>query len=315
MDGASLIRQYPRTKIPTAQAFRPPHYDMDRHRRRHFPFLLALVLLAALSSSSRGAAAEASADTSTPLKAFTWGSNFSGGSLYQGNRDTVVRRLVSGPATSGGVFFNYSSSGDGPDVVYGIAMCYADSQWDDCQQCLHRALSYVFTQCLYSRSAAIMYSDCVLRYSHDAFFSNETEWGHVFNVWSTAFVDDAARWNQTRWTMMNQLAAEAAVSMPRLATGNATYKDDGTDMVYGLLQCRNDLSAGECSNCLSSQLQYLLGSFPNSVNTYVSVKGFSCFVRQDVNPIVLMVPFGKLSFSSEQFLLLLIFVSRECFND
>jgi hypothetical protein len=296
VDGASLIRQYPRTKIPTAQAFRPPHYDMDRHRRRHFPFLLALVLLAALSSSSRGAAAEASADTSTPLKALTWGSNFSGGSLYQGNRDTVVRRLVSGPATSGGAFFNYSSSGDGPDVVYGVAMCYADSQWDDCQQCLHRALSYVFTQCAYSRSAAIMYSDCVLRYSQDAFFSNETDWGHVFNVWSSSFVDDAARWNQTRWTLMNQLAAEAAVSMPRLATGNATYKDDGTDMVYGLLQCRNDLSAGECSNCLSSQLQYLLGNFPNSVNTYVSVKGFSCFVRQDVNPIVLMVPFGKLFF-------------------
>ncbi|CAO1948519.1 unnamed protein product [Urochloa humidicola] len=251
------------------------------NRRHCCLFTIPVALLTVLSSVRADRAVD------TPRISLCWGSNYSSDSPYQANLEALVNKLTSGAATSGG-FFNYSYGNVPGDIVYGVAMCYVDSKWADCQHCLDKVSSAAFTQCPYSRNAAILYRDCVLRYSNYSFLSTETEQGHVFNRWVASYVDDKVSWNNIRSEMMNQLIENAAASMQRFANGSQPYGKDNTSMVYGLVQCRNDLTAEACKSCLNYQLQYLVGDFPNNVNTYADVRGFSCLVELDTYPIDLM---------------------------
>lgn len=262
-------------------------------RRHYHLFAITVVLLTIVSSLSADSSVE------TARIALCWGSNFSSGSPYQANLDNLVNGLASGAAASGG-FFNYTFGNPPGDVVYGVAMCYVDSRWADCRRCLDVAPSSAFTECPYSRNAAILYRDCALRYSESSFSSGETDQGHVLNLWVSSYVDDVASWNNTRWTMMNQLIEEAAASPARFANGSEVYVKDNASTVYGLVQCRQDLTAEACKGCLTYQLQYLLGGSPdpNNVNMYADVRGFSCLAKLDRHPIILMVPPGKLISSS-----------------
>ncbi|CAL4994334.1 unnamed protein product [Urochloa decumbens] len=260
------------------------------HRHRFAIVQFLLLAAAAVSSLS----ADSSADT--PPIALCWGSSYSRGSSYQANLDALVNRLASGAASAGGFFNDSLGSNSTPDdaaaVVYGAAMCYADSRWVDCLLCLEGAASSAFAECPYSRNAAIMYRDCLLRYSEQPFSSKETERGHVLSLWVADFVDDVASWNGTRWKLMNRLVQEAAASPQRLANGSEPYGKDSTNMVYGMVQCRNDLTAQGCTGCLTYHLLYLLADFPNNVNTYANVRGFSCMAKHDRYPIALMAPPG-----------------------
>jgi hypothetical protein len=144
-----------------------------------FARLLPVVLVLLTVSCSLDAAVAVDLYTSSiTLCSADGGGNFTGGSMYQVNLDKLVHNLGTEAASNGG--FLSSRYGNQSDEVFGVVSCFLDSSWPGCRNCLDRAPSYVTTACPYSRGAAFMFQDCVLRYSDKPFSSDETDRGHRF---------------------------------------------------------------------------------------------------------------------------------------
>nr|CAB3489546.1 unnamed protein product [Digitaria exilis] len=191
------------------------------------------------------------------------GGYFSSGSMFQVNADGLAHSLSMGAAVNGG-FLN-TSYGDPRDKSFGVIWCFADIGWAECKKCLERAPSYVSTACPRSRTGTLLYKECVLPYSDEVSVNMRN--------------------------MMNQLIREAAMSPQQLAVANGSQLYNGPTGVYGLLQCRRDLTPEECTKCLSYQVQYLLENFRNNIAAYI--KGVSCFSKYHPEPITFMVPPDK----------------------
>ncbi|XP_066341437.1 L-type lectin-domain containing receptor kinase IX.1-like [Miscanthus floridulus] len=220
-------------------------------------------------------------------------SNFIAGTVFEANLDILVHRLTAAAAAAGG-FYNdsYSGRSSGPspsasDEVFGFVMCTIDSSWQGCQKCLDTAPSYLLgTACPKSRMAAVMYGDCILRYSdQQPFFNDETDRGRIF---FTAVTDTFADVIDARWELMKRLIAEAASSPLRFANGSQAYNEGRSD-TYGVVQCRRDFDPTHCTECLNYQIQKLLTSYPN--NTVASARGYSCYARYQADPFdTILVP-------------------------
>ncbi|KAL6658163.1 hypothetical protein ACP70R_003749 [Stipagrostis hirtigluma subsp. patula] len=217
----------------------------------------------------------------TPVSTVCSSDSFDPDSPYETNLNGLIDKLGPDTVASGG-FLN-TTEGRPNDVVFAVAMCFQDSTWDDCSKCLYMAPSYARIACPYNRTAAIMFTDCMLRYSDHRFFSEETDGGVEFRLYVTAYLKDVV---DTRRAMMNELVPEAANSTWRFANQSRTQKD--STVVYGLVQCRRDLSPDHCTVCLTYLVDELLGSYPN--NTAAFIKSFSCFVKYHPEPIALMDP-------------------------
>ncbi|XP_066398417.1 L-type lectin-domain containing receptor kinase IX.1-like [Miscanthus floridulus] len=246
-----------------------------------------LVLLTAASLLAGCATAE---ELYTPVKTLcpANGGNFSAGSMFQVNRDGLLHSLsTAGSATNTG-FLN-TTFGKRNDQVFGVIMCFADTAWADCKKCLDRAPSYTSTACPSGRTGALLYRECLLRYSDEYFasiYTDQTEQPWYESV--SVYVDDMVSMNNTRWKMMNRLIAQAAAAPLRYALdNNESYKDPTTGIgVHGLVQCRRDLTPSWCTICLHALVLDLLEEWPN--NTAASLRSFSCYVKYDQEPITLM---------------------------
>ncbi|PUZ67848.1 LOW QUALITY PROTEIN: hypothetical protein GQ55_3G466800 [Panicum hallii var. hallii] len=88
---------------------------------------------------------------------------------------------------------------------------------------------------------------------------------------------------------MNQLAKTAADSPLLLANESAPLAGSPSPgAVYGLAQCTRDLTAGQCSWCLTTYINQLRDRFPN--NTGGAIKGYSCYVRYMVGAFDITLP-------------------------
>jgi len=262
-----------------------------RWRRRLPTALVLLTTITVVASSLLGG--YASVETYTPARTHcpAEGGNFSAGSMYQANIDGLLHSLRDGAATNAG-FLN-TTFGVPNDEVFGVAMCFADVSWSDCKKCLNMAPSYMMsTACPSGRTGALLYNECLLRYSDEYFASMQTDTDQSpYVVYVEAYVGDMVSMNNTRWKMMDRLIAEAAVSPLRyFLDNNETYTDPTTGTrVYGIVQCRRDLTTEECTKCLNYLVRILLDNYPN--DTAAVFKGFSCFARYHPEPIeLIMVP-------------------------
>ncbi|WVZ90690.1 hypothetical protein U9M48_036971 [Paspalum notatum var. saurae] len=204
--------------------------------------------------------------------------NYTNGSPYQANLFELMTVLKAGAIANGG--FNVSTAGNASagtgDAVFGLAMCFADRDWQQCKDCIMSATAQ--QTCPFSREMKACYGyACVLRYSNQSFFS-VADLSVAFYARIDTFVADMAGMNATRWALMSRLSVEASASPLRLANGSEVFRDaDGSSQpMYGLAQCTRDLNASECTRCLTYMVAQLSTSRPN--NTYGSVKGYSCYV-------------------------------------
>ena len=196
--------------------------------------------------------------------------NYSTGRQYQVNIFQLMSELPSSALADRG--FHYNTAGEAPDLVFGLAMCYAVLNWTACGNCLWAAAARVQQACPFSREMRSFYDEtCILRYS-DAPFASAADTSITFYEWEDdSFVAEAAGFNASWWELMARLATEASASLLRLANGSQGYRDSrGVEQVlYGFAQCTRDLNASECSQCLESFLADVSISLPNS--TYRSV--------------------------------------------
>ena len=145
-----------------------------RWRRRLPTALVLLTTITVVASSLLGG--YASVETYTPARTHcpAEGGNFSAGSMYQANIDGLLHSLRDGAATNAG-FLN-TTFGVPNDEVFGVAMCFADVSWSDCKKCLNMAPSYMMsTACPSGRTGALLYNECLLRYSDEYFASMQTD--------------------------------------------------------------------------------------------------------------------------------------------
>ncbi|KAL6643507.1 hypothetical protein ACP70R_018273 [Stipagrostis hirtigluma subsp. patula] len=205
--------------------------------------------------------------------------NFTANSQYQVNLGNLLSDIPPRAVANRG--YANSTTGNGPDTIFGLSMCYADYDWIQCQDCLRSSARWVPRLCPTSRVAKAIYDACILRYSDEPFLSI-ADLKSAYHVYSNSFVTDAASMNTTRWSMMSRLTAQAAGSSLRFANGSEGYTDSqgASQMIYGLAQCTRDLSDGECTRCLTMFVAELSATRPN--NTLGVVKGYSCYVRYQV---------------------------------
>nr|CAB3461953.1 unnamed protein product [Digitaria exilis] len=202
--------------------------------------------------------------------------NYTVASLYQVNLFKLMHDLEAGAIENRG--FNTSREGDPPDAIFGLAMCYADVNWDQCQKCIEAATASAEQTCPFSRRMKASYKACILRYSDESFSSVAD-----LSVASYTSIDvnatDMAGMNTTGWKLMVGLIREASNSSLRWANGSVVFSDsDGSSQVlYGLVQCTKDLSASECTRCLTDFTAKLSSSHSNGSN-YGAIKGYSCYV-------------------------------------
>ncbi|RLM69850.1 putative lectin-domain receptor-like protein kinase family protein [Panicum miliaceum] len=234
--------------------------------RRLLPITLMLVVV---TCSLGGEATDEALYMPLRMTCPAEGGNFSTGSMYQASVDGLANILSTNAATNDG-FLNISF-GDPRDEAFGIIWCFVDSSWADYKKCLDKAPSYVSTACPNGGTGALLYKECVLRYSDESFASMKSD---ELDHWFVEYVDHMGGINKTRWKMMSQLITEAAKSPQRFAIANGS---EGLTGVHGLLQCRRDLTPDECTKCLSSKVQYLLDNYPN--NSAANNRGRSCFAK------------------------------------
>ncbi|TVU06476.1 hypothetical protein EJB05_49693, partial [Eragrostis curvula] len=252
---------------------------MACHRLRRLAVMLVVL---AVACSFR---ADASDDPYQPeWPVCSLGDSFARGSPYETNLNGLLKKLSYDAVENDGFLIN-ATFGEPNNVAFGVSMCFQDSYWADCVRCLDLAPSYATRACPYNRTVALLFNDCVIRYSDMNFFSVATDQNVSVGIVVTAYLNSSVV-VEARRQMLNKLVDEAVASEPLWAYGNATHKDKSP--VYGLVQCRRDLSQDQCRTCLTSFVEYVLAYFPN--NTAASFKSISCFVKYHPEPIKLLDP-------------------------
>ncbi|KAG9454220.1 hypothetical protein H6P81_007124 [Aristolochia fimbriata] len=187
-------------------------------------------------------------------------SNFTINGTFHTNLGLLLSSLAANVSGTG--FYNTTiGAPTGGDRVYGMASCRGDIiSSAACGACV-RTLSQNATRLIYCErrtGAAIWYDLCFLRYSDANFFSSN-ERDVVYRKWNNINTTDRAGFNRVLGDLMRErlipravLAANDSESPPRgsvlYAAGKATF--DAFQDVYGLVQCTQDLSNGDCRNCL-----------------------------------------------------------------
>jgi hypothetical protein len=85
----------------------------------------------------------------------------------------LLAALRGNTVSKNGGFYN-GTAGEGPDTVYGLAMCPADYSRVDCGDCLTAAAGSnadgLTNRCPGSTTVLAMFDRCLLRYSNASFF-------------------------------------------------------------------------------------------------------------------------------------------------
>ncbi|KAF3336600.1 Cysteine-rich repeat secretory protein 38 [Carex littledalei] len=202
---------------------------------------------------------------------------------FKNNLDGLLKSITTGAQKNGG-FFN-DTAGTSADRMYGLAICYADGNLTTCNSCLSTVASNITTDCPDSKVASswLDTGPCFIRYSNENFFSvADTTSSLIMNPYNFS---DHELFGNARNTLFDKLIAKTNASANMMASGEESV--NGTDTLYGLLQCTRDLNHQECYKCLSTLINILQ---PPSLYAYslgVRFFGFSCYVHYEMHPFML----------------------------
>ncbi|GKV11182.1 hypothetical protein SLEP1_g22455 [Rubroshorea leprosula] len=212
---------------------------------------LELHLLLILTISSLTSLSNSATDT------FVYGGcsqmKYAQGSPYEVGVDSLLTSLVNSAMYT--TYNNFTIPGSSQqDTIYGLFQCRGDLSNNDCGRCVARAVSQVGTLCLDSTGGALQLEGCLVKYDKNAFLGVEDKTVVVKKCGPLISSDSDA-----------VLGRRDAV-LGYLATGDGTYKPyrvGGSGDVQAKAQCVQDLSFGECQDCLSEavgQLKTLCGN-------------------------------------------------------
>ncbi|KAL3635951.1 hypothetical protein CASFOL_020498 [Castilleja foliolosa] len=166
-------------------------------------------------------------------------------SPYESNVNSILSSAVNSASLSN--FNNFKASLPGSaqnDVVYGLFQCRGDLSIPDCHSCVVAAISRLGASCVGATGGALQLDGCFVRYDNTSFVGDEDK----------AVVSDRCAPPISDGT---DLLTRRDAVLTSLAGGGQFFRVAGSGNVQGVAQCTQDLSGGECQDCLSEAIQRL----------------------------------------------------------
>ncbi|KAM3385157.1 hypothetical protein ACQJBY_009233 [Aegilops geniculata] len=200
-----------------------------------------------------------------PLAASQWQNcgnkgNFTKNSTYQANILALSTTLPKN-ASSSRTLFAAATVGTLPDIVYALALCRGDANASACGDCVSGGFKDAQQLCPYSKDATVYYDPCYLRFSNQNFLSATNGDNSVLILYNTQNVTVPVKvFDAAVGMLINATADYAATnSSRRFGTGEEGFEtiDKAKPKIYGLVQCRPDMSRADCRSCLADIITYI----------------------------------------------------------
>ncbi|KAM0874421.1 hypothetical protein ACQ4PT_037438 [Festuca glaucescens] len=229
-----------------------------------FPFLLLLLLL--------------------PTVAAQWQScgnsgNYKSNSTYETNFKLLSSTLPK-KAASNATLFATDTVGDGPDTVFALALCRGDQNAYACEVCLATAFQNGPQVCPYNKDVSMYYDPCLLRFSNKNFLATTVDDpDRMLTLINDLNIRTSVdTFNLFLSTLINNTAQSAVNSSRRFTTSRLDVSS--LPMLYCLMQCRPDLTAGDCADCLQVVSGYTLQNMKGKQGGRVA--GTRCNMRYEI---------------------------------
>jgi interleukin-1 receptor-associated kinase 1 len=211
-------------------------------------------------------------------------STSSRGAAFEANllrlRDSLQDMAAANASFLNATFGLAAGGGGGGDTVYGLATCLADAEMPDCAACLAGAAAELSgTRCGSRRDMVLWYPNCLVRYDNASFFgAADTSPDSRLAVPNPNNFSDPAALDMARNSLGGWMLAAAAGSPVRLAFDEQRVNANTT--LHGLAQCTEDLTAEECTRCLTTHMVWL-GVCCADMDG-VRLIGPSCYLRYEL---------------------------------
>ncbi|KAJ0504652.1 putative Gnk2-like domain-containing protein [Helianthus annuus] len=161
--------------------------------------------------------------------------NFTSMTSYESNLNSLFTSIVdSAPIYN----FNKFETTPQSDVVYGLFQCRGDLTSPNCKDCVANAISQLKTTCPMSIGGEIQLEGCLVKYDNSSFFGVQEK----VEVWRRC--GPSVGYNLD---VMNRING----ALGYLIGGNGQYFRGGAfGSIQGAAQCVQDLSLGDCQDCL-----------------------------------------------------------------
>jgi hypothetical protein len=154
-----------RRVVESIQTYEAIHSDPQSHNflttmapRHSFSILLVAILL---FTETTVAVVVISQNYATILCNCSTSDNYTIASSYKMNLVKLMANLEPDSVDDHG--FRMSSAGEPPDAIFSLTMCYADSNWDQCQKCLRAGIASMPETCPSSRCPPVLQWVILLR--------------------------------------------------------------------------------------------------------------------------------------------------------
>ncbi|TXG46967.1 hypothetical protein EZV62_026261 [Acer yangbiense] len=238
-----------------------------------FQFFMIFVCLLSLSSSlfTFTSAADGTRDQ------FCSEESFSRNSTYQSNINLLLSSLQRYTESGYDKRFYRTTEGQDPNMVYGLFQCRGDVNTTICQDCVTLASTYITQNCPAKKEALVWYDECYLRYSNVTIFSIPVQNPRIVTYNLFNITVETNRFQKLVLSLLKEATTQAANDPKYFATRKGNFATSQT--LYSLVQCAEDLSNNDCSNCLEEAISSL-----ETIAIGASILFPSCNCRYELYP-------------------------------
>ncbi|XP_058092173.1 cysteine-rich receptor-like protein kinase 44 isoform X2 [Magnolia sinica] len=202
--------------------------------------------------------------------------NYTSGSRFEENINNLLLTL---PLNRTAQHSYNTTSGDEPDRVYGLVICFLPYTRESCTSCIGEVKKEMKHHCPNQTNSVIRNNDCLLRYSERNLSAQVTN-GIEYTLRNVTNVTDPIAFNKQLLTLMTNLTAAVASGPSIYAAGEIQVTS--SQNIYGLAECSSELLATACFTCLQSSVN-LIPSCCAGKSGGVIYTG-SCRIRFEVYP-------------------------------
>ncbi|CAB4283321.1 unnamed protein product [Prunus armeniaca] len=184
--------------------------------------------------------------------------------------------LISLPSNASVSKYYNTSTGNDPDRVYGLYMCFDYVANEMCRRCINTAQSDMLMLCPHSKEAVVWEDSCLLRYSNENFFGRLNVRDNIADE-NSQNISDPKKFESVLNETLNRLAKQAAYNLSAAemhATEEVAFEDK---LIYAFVQCTTDLSRDDCDKCLLRAKEDVLALYYFSVGARLMSR--SCYLR------------------------------------
>ncbi|XP_042022273.1 plasmodesmata-located protein 6-like [Salvia splendens] len=199
-------------------------------------FILATIILTQLSKNCY----------SSSLNSFIYVGcsqlKYNPGSPFESNLNSILTSIVSAASSANYNNFKIALPGSAQgDVAYGLFQCRGDLASADCRQCVSAAVARLRATCSGATGGALQLEGCFVRFDNESFVGAEDK---------TVAADRCG-------PLVGDDSGERGSVLSYLGAGGQFFRVSEAGKVQGMAQCVQDLSVGECQDCLSDAVERL----------------------------------------------------------